>query len=482
MQQRFLSNLLLLLALNLLVKPLYILGIDAEVQSRVGAEVYGTYFSLINLSFLLNFLLDFGITNYNVRKVARQGNLITEQFSGLLTLRLLLAAAYMLALMLLGFFLGYTSYQLTILAVLGFNQVLAAYLLFFRSNLSGLHLFKQDSFISILDRALLILLVGALLIIPTTGGSFQIEWFVYAQTFTYGVAALMAFFLVKRKLKEIKIDWDPEFWKRTMIASSPYALLTLVMMAYHRSDGVMLERMLDDNGSEAGIYARGYRFFEAASMIAYLFAVLLLPMFSRAIERKENITRLVNVSFRILFTGAWTLGLLCYVFSDEVLALRYSDLLAETSPVFALLMMGFVAYSTTYVFGTLITAKGDMKLLNLISIFGVALNISLNFFLIPEHGAYGSAVATLITQLLAAVVQFIASVVIFKLRFNFKVVLGTLVFAGLSWIIADSCTIFGEDWQFQMVGVLFSTLILAGISGLIPVRAFMEMLRDRVIR
>ena len=43
MQRTFLTNLALLLVLNLLVKPFYILGIDAGVQDAVGAEGYGAY-------------------------------------------------------------------------------------------------------------------------------------------------------------------------------------------------------------------------------------------------------------------------------------------------------------------------------------------------------------------------------------------------------------------------------------------------------
>ncbi len=49
MQRRFLLNFALLLVLNLLVKPFYILGIDAGVQVHVGSAVYGTYAALLSL-------------------------------------------------------------------------------------------------------------------------------------------------------------------------------------------------------------------------------------------------------------------------------------------------------------------------------------------------------------------------------------------------------------------------------------------------
>jgi len=41
MKREFSTNLILLVAINLVVKPLYIFGIDRTVQNEVGTEVYG---------------------------------------------------------------------------------------------------------------------------------------------------------------------------------------------------------------------------------------------------------------------------------------------------------------------------------------------------------------------------------------------------------------------------------------------------------
>jgi len=46
MQRIFFSNLVLMIFLNLLIKPLALFGIDATVQNRVGAAEYGFFFLL----------------------------------------------------------------------------------------------------------------------------------------------------------------------------------------------------------------------------------------------------------------------------------------------------------------------------------------------------------------------------------------------------------------------------------------------------
>ena len=75
MKNKFFSNLVLILLLNVVIKPLYILGIDAEIlkiteYNNPGA--YGTYFSLLNLTFIFNIILDLGINNFNTRNIAQK--------------------------------------------------------------------------------------------------------------------------------------------------------------------------------------------------------------------------------------------------------------------------------------------------------------------------------------------------------------------------------------------------------------------------
>jgi len=157
MQKKFLTNLGLLLFLNLLVKPFWVLGIDRSVQNAVGAEDFGFYFSILNFSFLFNILLDFGVTNFNNRNIAQNSQLLNKHFSGILILKILLAVIYFTVTFSIGLIIGYNSAQFQMLAWVAFNQFLLMFILYLRSNISGLLMFKTDSVISVLDRLLMIL-------------------------------------------------------------------------------------------------------------------------------------------------------------------------------------------------------------------------------------------------------------------------------------------------------------------------------------
>lgn len=405
MQKKFLNNLFLVVFLNLLVKPFFILGIDAEVQNRVGEAVYGNYFSILNFTFLLNIFLDLGISNYNTRDIAQNPYLLKKNFHKILPLRFLLFLLYFCFTVFIAFIIGYTSKEFYLLLFLLVNQFFVSIIYYVRSNFAGLLLFKTDSFISVLDRVLLIFICSVLLWSSLFGGEFKIEWFVYAQTLSYGITACIALVLLLRKVGSFRFQFKFDFSKVLIKKSLPYALLVLLMMMYNRIDAVMLERLLDDGDYQAGIYAQGFRFLDAVNMFALLFASLLLPIFSRLIKNRESVTPILELSFRMLFGVSAIVSIVAFYFQSDLIALRYTDSTPESATSFGLLILSFMPVSITYIFGTLLTANGSLAQLNKMAFLGLVINISLNLFLIPHLGAVGAASSTLITQFVTALIQ-----------------------------------------------------------------------------
>lgn len=420
-----------MLFLNFLVKPFYILGIDAEIQNRVGAEDYGMYFSLLGFTFLFTIFLDVGIVNFTTRTISQQPFLIQKYFSKVFSLRIFLALIYGVLVLIIGGIIGYNQSEIYLLLWLIFNQILAGFTLYFRSNLTGLLLFKYDSIVSVLDRFLLIIICSILLWGGVTTEPFQIYWFVYAQTFAYGVSAITAliFLLSNQKLK--KLNWDKLFSMAILRQSAPYALLILLMTFYYRADSVMLERMLEDGKTQAGIYANGFRFFEAANNIAFLFATLLLPLFSNLLKNKKPVASLVKIASSILIPGAILVAITCFLFSQQLIDARYINSTFQSGQVFGILMICFVFISTTYIFGTLLTANGNLKTLNKIAFGGVVLNIILNLILIPKYQAYGAAIASLITQGLTTIAQVWLCKSYFNLKMNSSLITRGFIFTSI---------------------------------------------------
>ncbi|HRH37920.1 MAG TPA: hypothetical protein PK760_06215, partial [Flavobacteriales bacterium] len=373
MQRAFLTNLALVLVLNLLVKPFYILGIDAGVQQAVGAEAYGGYAALLSLGFLLNIVLDLGITNYNTRHIAQHTPLMGKYLGGVAGVRVGLMLAYAVLTVLVGLVLGYRGGEMGMLGWLVLNQALVATILYLRSNIAGSQRYRQDSLLSVLDRVLLIGIVGWLLWGGSDARPFEIMWFVYAQTVAYAITAAVSLFMVLRISGCVRFAWNPAFSWVVMKRSFPFALLILLMTFYYRIDTLMIERMLPDGKEQAGIYYQGCRFFEALNMLGFLVAGLLLPMFSRMLKEKSDVNALVTLAFKLVLAGSIAVAVFGSDRAVEVLDLRYTDHTDRSAPVLALLCWSFVAVCTTYVFGTLLTAAGNLRALNRMAAGGAVL-------------------------------------------------------------------------------------------------------------
>lgn len=401
-----------------MVKPFWILGIDVSVQNRVGAEAYGMYYPIFGFSILLNIILDLGITNYNNKNIAQHRQMLGRYFSGIFNVKLFLGILYMLITLSFGYFIGYEGKEFYLLFLLGINQFLSSMILYLRSNISGLHLFKTESILSVMDRLLMVIICSVLLWSDIFGGVFKIEWFVYAQFWAYLMTAIVAFAIVYQKASFFKPKIDFILFRIIIKESMPFALLVLLMAFYYRLDSVMIERILDHGKTEAGIYAQAYRLLEGFNMFGYLFAALLLPIFARMIREHKAISDLVRTAFNLIFIPAVAIAFISWRYAEEFMDLLYLEHVAYSAEVFSLLMLSFIAIAVTYVYGTLLTANGNLRQLNVISLIGLIVNFSLNLWWIPIDGAVGAAKATLVTQVLVVLSQIVISKSVFKMSYS----------------------------------------------------------------
>ena len=414
MQKKLLSGLFWVLLANLLVKPFWILGIEVEVQNAVGNEAYGFYYALFSFSYIFNILLDLGVTNFNTRNIAQHPQLIRKHLSGILGVKLCLLALYVVVTFSVGLLMGYGSAEFRLLALLTLCQFLNSLILYLRSNFEGLLLFKWDSLLSVLDRLLMILICGCLLWSPLRE-QFNIYWFVYAQLIAYGLTALLAFTVIARKAQFRRLRWDRRFFLVILRKSAPFALLVLLMASYNRIDPILLRRMVGD--AEAGIYAGAFRLLDALTMICYLVSVPLLPVFSRLCHEKNGgqIVDTVRLVFWPMMLFAVGSAVACAVWAEPLMQWRYHENASFYVPAFRVVIFGLIPIGITYIFGTLLTAGGYLRQLNLFAASSLVFNVVVNLILIPRLGAVGSAWASLTAQSFMALAQVVLAIRLFRL-------------------------------------------------------------------
>jgi O-antigen/teichoic acid export membrane protein len=475
LKRKFITNLALLLFLNLLIKPVYAFGIDVGVQNAVGAQTYGNYFILLNFSLIFQILLDLGIENFTRREIAQHGHLLNKYFSNILPLKIILGLIYYAVCALIGLSLGWNLNEFRLLLILLFNQFLASFILYCRANLGGLHLFKADSIISVVDRFIVILICGLLLLNPATRHAFRIEWLIYSQTVAYLIAAVIAFALVFTKAHLRQFRFNTKYYRAFLRRSLPYALLILLMASYIRIDSVLLGKLLVNGKEQAGIYAQSFRIIEILTNYGYLFTIILLPVFSRMIQHGESVEHITRLSFTLLFVPALVVAFGCLSYRNEIIEQLYNEHVENSARVFGILIFSFLGICMTYIFGTLLTANGSLRQLNIMAFLALVLNLGLNFLLIRRFGVLGAAASSMITQLFTSIYQLLLAKRIFKFNTDYKLLarLGifVLLIAPLSFLMRG----FPLAWYYSFGLYLLSGAILAFVTGLLNIKSMFKL-------
>jgi len=476
LKKHFITNLALLIFLNLLIKPIWFFGIEVGVQNRVGEEIYGFYFSLFNFAFILNMLLDVGINNYNNRAIARNPGVLNGNLAAIIPLKLFLSLIYAGVVLVSGKILGYSNEQFQMLWILVLNQFLASFILYFRTNISGLQLYRTDSILSVMDRSLMILFTGLLLWGNISSKAFQIEWFVYAQTASYTLTLLTSAGIVRFKSGSFFHLSSISASLKILRASYPFALLILLMALFSRVDSVMLERMLDNGREQTGIYAQSFRIFEAATQFSLLFAMLLLPMFSRMIQLKQNVNELVRIALPLLMVAGLSAACIAYYYKFEIIDLLYKAHTPYSSSIFSILMISFFFVSISYLYGTLLTANHNLRQLNVVAVLTVIINVGLNLLLIPRHQALGAAISSLASQAFFALMQMILSIRLLKIPANSDILFRLLGFLAINLLVGYLSKLV-PAWIPGILLLAFSCIGSAFLLGLFKPSSIREILK-----
>jgi O-antigen/teichoic acid export membrane protein len=156
----------------------------------------------------------------------------------------------------------------------------------------------------------------------------------------------------------------------------------------------------------------------------------------------------------------------------------YSLHLQQSSSIFGLLMLSFIAVATTYIFGTLLTANGNMKQLNIMAAFGMVLNVTLNYILIHKLEAFGSAISSMITQFLTAGIQVLIAQRIFKFKVNYRLINTMIMYAiGVIAINYGTHEMLHFHWGINFVIMVISCGLWAFVSGIISIKAIFRLLK-----
>jgi O-antigen/teichoic acid export membrane protein len=127
------------------------------------------------------------------------------------------------------------------------------------------------------------------------------------------------------------------------------------------------------------------------------------------------------------------------------------------------------------IYGTLLTANGQLKVLNWISVIGILINLSVNIVLIPKYGAAGAAIAVLFTQSITALAQLIYCHIKYSFAINWKEMLSYCLYIAVLLVTP----LLVKDSVFQFYMQISTGIIGLFVFKLIDVKEILRFLKEK---
>ncbi|MEG0137145.1 MAG: polysaccharide biosynthesis C-terminal domain-containing protein, partial [Cetobacterium sp.] len=253
-------------------------------------------------------------------------------------------------------------------------------------------------------------------------------------------------------------------FKRHMNSMMVIFLYLFTIGIYGSIDTTMLGIMVDD--TEVGLYSAAVKMYRMVLPVILTLGTVLSPRIIGAIKRKEksNIYKNLDVFIDYCFIVGVPATVLMVILAPEF-TLLFSGKSFEGAISTMMIMspcLGFLALGS-FIGGQVLLPNDLEKDILIISIAGVFINIGLNYFLIPIYLRNGAALATLLTEVVIALIKVYKMKKVYKdysilnRDRNITILVGIGVSVFIFWII-QHIRVFGNLITLLTMPILYGII------------------------
>jgi O-antigen/teichoic acid export membrane protein len=225
-------------------------------------------------------------------------------------------------------------------------------------------------------------------------GLLEVAWAILlaslVEVTTYG-------FLAQRRfgLHRVNLNWG--IVKKTVLASSPLAINTMLVVAYFRLSMVVLTTL--KGAQAAGWFAAAFAFIQLLQLVSGSVAAVALPIMSRQ-QRQSHDQLLASLNkatyYLLLLVGPVSL-VICFMAKHLVLFVYGTQFMPAVESL-RLLIWASVFMFMGSIYGAALISLDKEQGLIAIGVIALVVNMTTNFLAIPRWSYMGATLATLITE------------------------------------------------------------------------------------
>jgi len=396
-------NTIVQIASKIIVTALSLISIG-YLTRYLGVANYGAYTTIFTYVSFWAVLADFGFFWVLVREVSKPGSDGPKIFNNVITLKIIFAIIVFVICSVVAFLIPQYSWTIkigiSIIAISWFwNSLNSTYVGLFQSHLE----MYKSAITEIIGRV--VLLFGVILLIKGGRSLQEILWvYILANFVNFYCSLLWGSSLVKFKPR-----FDFDLWKLILIDSFPLAILSFVGLIHFKIDTVILS--LIKGNLDVGIYGVPYKILEIVVMLPTMFVGNIFPIVTKYYHGKDPRLNLsIQRSFDFLCVSAFPVvtGLIVLAWpiinliaGQEYLTSSTVSLGLINFPAPRILMILSFTIGLTFfitIFSNLLTVIGKQYKQVIPITVATAINVILNFILIPRYSYLAAALVNCFTN------------------------------------------------------------------------------------
>lgn len=233
------------------------------------------------------------------------------------------------------------------------------------------------------------------------GGIDLFAWAYVLDAGLYFIAIAIAFVGIRGKLGLLRLDWV--FARDLLSQSRPLLISGFMVSAYQRVDQVMLGSLLPSK-SQLGLYAAAVTL---AEMWYFVPDAVILSLKPVIFAREKEDARLYAQSMSTLYGAVGALGIAAALVvssaSGVIVPLVYGSEFSAAASILSVLVWGGVFAMLNVCRSVWLVSQGLQRFAIVYTGASLSVNLLLNLLLIPSCGAMGSAIATVLSNVVSIV-------------------------------------------------------------------------------
>jgi O-antigen/teichoic acid export membrane protein len=364
------------------------------IARYLGANGYGVLSFALAFSGIFSVLVELGLSTYTVREVARDKSLAKKFIGNTLLIKIILSVLTFILIVLSVNLNGYPQNTTIVIYLISLSVILTSVSGIFYSIFQAFEEMEYQSLGQILNS--IIMFFGVFLGIYLGFGVIGFSLIYLIASMTIVVYSLI---ICSNKFSIPKIEFDKEFWKKTIKESLPFGLTGISVMLYIYVDSVLLSIL--QNNEVVGWYNAAYRLVLFLIFIPNTINIAIFPLMSQYhISSPISLRKINEKYFKFMITLGIPIGVGVTLLADKIILLIFG-----TGYLPSIITLQILIWTIVFTFGSaasvkLLEATNKQLILTKITSICLIVNVLLNLLLIPKYSYIGASIATVVTEII----------------------------------------------------------------------------------